>query len=296
MVKVNNLDKVLWSEQNVNKAGLLAYYGSMAHTILPYLKDRPLSIYIKHLSPTAPGLYIKDMEGRQPAFADTFETPRKHAKKGKREIIEYLVCNNAATLLYVINLGAIDLNPWSSRTTSPETPDYITIDLDPSDGDFNKAIEAARAAKEIFSEQRLKTFVKTSGKTGLHLLIPCSGFSFPEARAIGSKICDEVQRRVPAITTRERSVDKRGNLLYVDDSQNDFADTIAAPYSVRPYRIPSVSTPLDWKEVKPGLDPAAFTIHTIRKRLDKKGDLFKGLFDGKVVETNNKICGGWGNT
>ena len=287
-VKVNNLDKILWSDEHISKAALMAYYGSMAGYILPYLKDRPLSLYIKHISPTAPGLYIKDMEGRKPDYAEVFITPRKHKKKGKRDIIEYLVCNNAATLLYIINLGAIDLNPWSSRTASSEYPDYITIDLDPSDEDFSKAIQTALAAKELFDEHKLQSFVKTSGKTGLHILIPCSEFNFPEARTIGSLICDEIQRRLPSMTTRERSVDKRGNLLYVDDSQNDFADTIASAYSVRPYRIPAVSTPLDWKEIKTSLDPAAFTIHTLKKRLEKIGDLFKPLFDTKFIQSNNR--------
>ena len=287
-VRVYNLDKILWEEPPINKAALLAYYGSMSPYILPYLKDRPLSLYIKHISPTAPGLYIKDMEGRQPGFAEVFQTHRKHKKKGKRDIIEYLVCNNTATLLYIINLGAIDLNPWSSTVQSPETPDYITIDLDPSDGDFQKAVEVARAASELFAEKQLKTFVKTSGKTGLHILIPCSGFSFAEARAHGSRLCDEIQQRTKGISTRERAIHKRGNLLYVDDSQNDFADTIASPYSVRPYPIPMVSTPLDWKEVNKQLDPANFTIQTIGKRVERKGDLFRNLFDLKIKRSNNQ--------
>lgn len=288
-VKVYDIGRVLWEDREITKAELMSYYALMANWVLPYLKNRPLSIYLKHIAPTAPGLYVKDMEGRQPEYAEIFSTERKHKKKGKRNVIEYLVCNNSPTLLYLINLGAIDLNPWSSRIGSPDQPDYITIDLDPSDGDFNKAIETALAAKELFDKLGLTAFPKTSGKTGIHLLIPCEGFNFAEARKLGSYICDEVQKLVPEISTRERSVEKRGDLLYVDDSQNDFADTIASAYSVRPYHSPTVSTPLKWKEVNQKLDPAAFTMDTIKKRLDKEGDLFQGVFDEKIRLYNSNI-------
>jgi bifunctional non-homologous end joining protein LigD len=285
-LKVNDLSKILWKNENITKADLMTYYASMSDFILPYLKQRPLSLYLKHISPTAPGLYIKDMEGRAPEFAETFKTARKHKKKGKRDIIEYLVCNNTATLLYVVNLGAIDLNPWTSTTSAPDNPGYIIIDLDPSDGDFEKAIETARAAKQLFDKLKLKAFPKTSGKTGIHLLIPCSGFKFEVARRLGSHICDMVHELVPSITTREVTVNKRGSKLFVDDSQNDYADTIAAAYSVRPFHIPSVSTPLDWKEIKTGLDSTEFTIKTIQKRIDKKGDLLKDVFN-EAIRTDN---------
>lgn len=284
---VNNLGKVLWKAEGIKKVDLMTYYASVSDLILRYLKDRPLSLYLKHLSPTAPGLYVKDMESRTPPFAESFITPRKHKKRGKRDIIEYLICNNLATLLYVINLGAIDINPWSSKASSPESPDYITIDLDPSDGDFNKAVETARAANEYFNINNIKAFPKTSGKTGIHLLVPCNGFTFAEARCLGSIICDEVQKLVPHISTRERTVSKRGNLLYVDDSQNDFADTIASAYSVRPTDRPTVSTPLDWKEISTKLSAEDFTIKNVKKRIEKKGDLLAGLFDKEVSAFNH---------
>ena len=286
---VYDLDRMLWKNERIRKGDLMSYYASISKYILPYLRNRPLSLYIKPLAPEAPGIYLKDMEGRQPEFAEVFQTERKHRKKGKRDVIEYLVCNNTATLLYVVNLGAIDFNPWNSTVHLPDVPEYITIDLDPSDGDFSKAIETAKAAKELFDEYNLTSFIKTSGKTGIHILIPCNGFTHSQARSIGSYLCDEIQRKVPAISTRERNVDKRGNLLYVDDSQNDFADTIASAYSVRPYQIPSVSTPLGWKEVRNGLNPGGFTIKTIPKRLGKFGDMFEGLFDQRNTIINNKI-------
>lgn len=285
-IKVYNVERVLW--KGVTKAHLIQYYHSMASYLLPHLKDRPLSLYLKLRGPHAAGVYIKDMEGRQPECADIFSTRRKHRKEGKRDVIDYLVCNNVATLIYIINLGCIDVNPWTSRTISPVTPDYVVIDLDPSDGDFSKAIEAAQAARDYFGRHALKSFVKTSGKTGIHLYLPCSVFSFADARVLATRICEGIHELVPGITTTQVSVADRGTSLYLDPNQNDYADTVAAPYCVRPSRTPIVSTPLSWREVNGDLDPAAFTMDSIEKRLRKKGDLFKAVLDRNIAAANDK--------
>lgn len=285
-LRLTNIEKKLW--KTTTKAALIGYYNSISDYILPYLKDRPLSLHIKNLSAQAPGFYIKDMEGFQPDFLDTFSTPRKHKTKGKRDTIEYAVCNNLPSLLWLINLGCIDLNPWNSTTNNPLEPDYIAIDLDPSDEDFKKAVKTAIAAKEYFGEQKLKTFIKTSGKTGMHIFIPCKGFSYPQARTLAERICAEIHKRIPGISTLEVSVDLRGNKLFIDFSQNDEADTLAAAYSVRPGKQPTVSTPLEWEEVTQKLKPSQFTIDTVQARLLEKGDLWKELFDKKMVALNSK--------
>lgn len=286
-VELLNIEKPLW--KGFAKGVLLAYYHTVADYILPHLKDRPLSLHLKPNGAGAPGLYIKDMEGRQPPYAEIFEVPRKHKKKGKRDVIDYLVCNNEATLQYVLNLGAIDINPWTSRTISPENPDYIIIDLDPSDEDFSKAIEAARAAKEVFDKYKLRAFPKTSGKTGIHLFLPCEDFTFPEARTIAERICMEVESLVPSISTTEVTISQRGNKIYLDPNQNDFADTVASAYSARPWHLPTVSTPLEWKEVKKGLDPYDYNITTILERIENKGDLFSEVLLTKNRTYNSKI-------
>jgi len=286
-VRLTNVERQVWS--GIPKATLIMYYHSIAPYILPYLHNRPLSLHIKNINAGAPGLYIKDMEGRQPEWATLFTTPRKHKKKGKRSVIDYLVCNDEATLLYCINLGCVDVNPWTSRTTDYLHPDYIIIDLDPSDEDFSKAVKTARAAKQYFDEHKLKALPKTSGKTGIHLYLPCEGFTFPQARKVANHICTEVQKLVPDITTTEINVAKRGTKLYIDPNQNDEADTVAAPYSVRPHHQPTVSTPLDWKEINDKLDPGNYTIDTILKRVEKKGDLFKGVDDPKIRTANSNV-------
>jgi bifunctional non-homologous end joining protein LigD len=283
-VTINNIEQELW--RGITKARLITYYHSICSYILPHLKARPLSLHIKQDGANAPGFYIKDIEGHQPDYLDIFSDQRRHKKKGKRDQIDYAVCNNEAALLYLINLGNIDLNPWSSRTTNPQEPDFISIDLDPSDEDFGKAVKTAQAAKKVFDQLKLQSFVKTSGKTGIHLFVPCQGLDFPKARTLAEKICELVCSEVPDIATTEVSIGHRGNKLFVDPSQNDYADTLACAYSVRPYKHPSVSTPLEWKEVKDNLDPGKFTMDKVPERLEKKGDLWQELLDDKIRKSN----------
>jgi bifunctional non-homologous end joining protein LigD len=234
------------------------------------------------------------MEGRQPECATIFTDKRRHKAEGKRDLIDYLVCNNRATLLWMINIGCIDVNPWSSRITNPEQPDYLIIDLDPSEEKrtakgLDRLRETAMAALDYCKDKKLRTFVKTSGKTGIHFLVPCRGFAFSQARAFAEDICEEIHQLVPSISTTATSISQRRGKVYIDPSQNDYADTIASPYSVRPYHQPAVSTPLELKEINTTLDPHEFTIDEIFKRISKKGDLFDGINDPRMIEINNKI-------
>ncbi len=152
-----------------------------------------------------------------------------------------------------------------------------------------KSLTRRLAAKKVFDTYKLKSFVKTSGKTGLHLLIPCTGIAFGDSRKIAEHICKLIHEEVPDITTTNVSVNSRGNKLYIDPNQNDYADRVAAAYCVRAYHSPTVSTPLEWKEVNSKLNPHDFTIKTIAKRLEKKGDLFKDILNEKTKVSNTKI-------
>jgi bifunctional non-homologous end joining protein LigD len=286
-VEIHNANRQIW--KGISKGHLIQYYHDISKYILPHISNRPLSLYLKLNGPNAPGLYIKDMEGRQPDCADIFTAERKHKKAGKRDQIDYLVCNNEPTLLYMIDIGCIDVNPWTSTIEHPNNPDYIVIDLDPSDKDFSKAIETAIAAEEVLKKSRLTSFVKTSGKTGIHIFVPCVNFNYSQARIIAGHICNNIHSLVPAISTTEVDIKSRGDKLYVDPNQNDYSDSVAAVYSVRPNKIPTVSTPLSWKEVKPSLDPSDFTIDSIMKRLEKKGDLFSGVLDKKIATKNSSV-------
>ncbi|QIH34173.1 hypothetical protein [Sphingobacterium sp. DR205] len=177
----------------------------------------------------------------------------------------------------------------------PDQPDYIWLDLDPTvtkkteDDGFEQAIQVAIATKAVLDKHKLKAFVKTSGKIGLHIYIPCSGFSFERTRIIANNLADEIHQLVPDIGTRSETINHRKGKVYIDANLNDYGDTMAAPYSIRPYHLPLVSTPLDWKEVKPGLDRYKFTMEEILKRIKKKGELFHDLNDEKITIQNGTI-------
>lgn len=285
-VMLHNIEREVW--KGIPKAKLIQYYHSVSRYILPYLKDRPLSLHVKPYGASADGLYIKDMEGRQPDCAEIFTDKRRHEKEGKRNIIDYLVCNNEATLLYMIDIGCIDINPWMSRIQQPEQPDYVNVDLDPSDEDFKKVIQVAQAAKQVLEEYKLKSFIKTSGKTGMHIYIPVIGINNAQARIYSKILGEQIHKKVPKISTLSVSTNQRGNKVFIDPSQNDYADTLACVYSARPFRVPTVSTPLEWKEVNEKLSPSHFTIDTIIERIKRKGDLFKDVDDDKYAKQNFK--------
>jgi DNA primase len=165
------------------------------------------------------GFLYQGYGGHGPDYLDIFSDQSRHKKKGRRDQIDYAVCSKEAALLYLINLGASTSILGSSRITSPQEPDFISIDLDPSDEDFGKAIRTAQAAKKIFDQYQLQSLVKTSGKTGIHLFLPCQGFSFPEARTLAEKICELVCKEVPDIATTEVSIEHRGSKLFVDPAR-----------------------------------------------------------------------------
>jgi bifunctional non-homologous end joining protein LigD len=289
-IPIYNVDRNVW--RGITKAAVLEYYNNISQYMLPHIIDRPQSLHIKLNGANAPGLYIKDMEGRQPECAAIFSDKRRHKAEGKRDVIDYLVCNNTATLLWMVNIGCIDINPWSSRMTGPETPDYIIIDLDPSEENrtekwLERLRTAALASQEYCESKKLKTFIKTSGKTGMHFLIPCRGFEFPQARVFAEQICEGIHELVPDVSTTNVSVSQRGGKVFVDPSQNDYADTIAAPYSLRPYIMPTVSTPVDKRELK-NIDPHLFTMENIFERIRKKGDLFEEINEKAIIEKNVK--------
>lgn len=279
-IQLHDVERELW--KNVSKANLVMYYHRMAPLILPHILNRPQSLSLKLTHAGGPRTFIKDMENRQPDCATVFSDKRRVKKPGKRNIIDYLVCNNEETLLFMIDLGCVDVNPWASRVHHPDMPDYLWLDLDPTvgpdgvdeDKGFQMAVEIAMAAHQVLKKHDLESYPKTSGKTGLHIYIPCTGLNFHQARERANELADEIHELVPNISTRSEGISNRNGKVYIDANQNDYADTLAAPYSIRPYHEPLVSTPLEWKEVKPGLDRYDFNMKTIEKRTAKKGDLF----------------------
>jgi bifunctional non-homologous end joining protein LigD len=293
-----NYDQEYW--QSITKLQLILYYQSIADYILPYLKDRPLGLNIvDHWAGEKDAKFIRNMKGYYPDWVKIFTTDRKHAVEGKSEDIDWVVCNDLATLIYMLNLGAVDLHPWSARIKSPNEPDYIVIDLDPDDtnekdrtantSNFKNVIKVALEAKTYFDEVGLTSFIKTSGKTGLHLLLPCSGIEYGDTRIIAENICKEIHERVPKISTTNTSTQSRAGKVYIDASQNDYGDRLVAPYCVRAYKQPYVSMPLSWHEINNKLDRHSFKMDIVKQRMEESADPFENLFDQKIQKRNSKL-------
>jgi len=276
-----HLSKVFWPKEKYTKRDLLNYYYQVAPFILPYLKDRPQSMNRHPNGINAPGFYQKNVKGKVPDWIETFPY---HAE-GDKEEKEFLVCTDEASLLYMISLGCIEVNPWSSRVKTPDNPDWCIIDLDPDKKTpFDKVIEAAQVTKKVLDAAGIEAYPKTSGSTGIHIYFPLGArYTYEESKEFARVVVQHVNAEIPDYTSIERTVSARKGKMYLDFLQNRPQATIAAPYSVRPKPGATVSAPLDWSEVKKGLSMQDFTIRTMMDRLKDVGDLFKPVL-GKGVD------------
>ena len=272
VVSITNRQKIYWPGERFTKGDLIDYYDKMADYILPYLKGRCLSLKRNPNGINDKGFYHKDAGENAPSYVDVHKV--KSESNGK--IIDYIVCNNKATLLYVANLGCIEINPWNSTTKKIGNPTWMAIDIDPSDkNNFTEVVDTALAVKMVLDKVGVSSYCKTSGASGLHVYVPLKDkYDYETVRDFAHVIASLVQEQLPEITTLERSLSKRGPKIYIDYLQNSAGQTLASVYSVRPVPGASVSTPLEWKELNHQLNPKQFTIENIFQRIKKKGDLF----------------------
>jgi bifunctional non-homologous end joining protein LigD len=281
----SNLDKVYWPKDGYTKGDLINYYEKMADIILPYLKDRPESLHRHPNGIEGQSFFQKDFDTKVPDFVKT----HKIWSESNDKEIRYLLCQNKETLLYLANLGCIELNPWNSRIQSLEKPDYMIIDLDPGNNTFDELIEVVKVTHQVLIEACEEHFIKTSGKRGIHIMVPLGAkYDYDTVRQFSELLVNIIHKRIPKITSLERSPAKRKDKIYLDWLQNRRGQTIAAPYSVRPAPGATVSTPLRFEEIKKGLDPKKFTIETIFKRLEKYGDLWKPITE-RVVDLEESM-------
>ncbi|KIC95308.1 DNA ligase D [Flavihumibacter solisilvae] len=271
-VKISNPRKVYWPDDGYTKLDLVRYYEKAADYILPHLKDRPLSLKRNPNGINDKGFFHKDAGEHAPEYAKVFPVESESSNK----VIDYIVCNNSATLLYLANLGCIEMNPWNSTVKKPDHPTWMVIDIDPSDKNtFEQVVDTALATKMIFDKAGMNSFCKTSGSSGLHVYTPLKNkYDYDTVRDFAHIIASLVQEQLPGFTTLERSLSKRGNRIYIDFLQNRSGQTLSSVYSVRPVPGAQVSTALEWKEVNHKLHPSQFNITNIFARLEKKGDLF----------------------
>jgi bifunctional non-homologous end joining protein LigD len=286
-VKTTNLNKVFFPEDKVTKGDVINYYQSISKYILPYLKNRPESLKRNPNGIHEFGFFHKDAGENAPEWIKSFPVESESSNK----TIDYIICNDAPTLAYLNNLGCIELNPWHSTIQKPNYPDYLIIDIDPSDNNtFDQVIETANVVKEIFLKANIEGYCKTSGATGLHVYVPTQKkYTYNQLKDFAHLICLIVQEELPDFTTLERNLKKRGsNHIYLDHLQNRRGQTISSVYSLRPKVGATVSMPLNWKEVKNGLSPQNFNIHNALKRIEKTGDIFKGVL-GKGINIRKAL-------
>ena len=281
-LKLTNQNKIYFPDDDVSKGDVIDYYQSISKYILPHLKARPQSMNrfpngIKGLS-----FYQKDASEETPNWIEI----EKVFSESSDKYINYIICNDKETLAYLNNLGCIELNVWTSRLPKADFPDYLVLDLDPSDKNtFEDVIETTLAVKEVLDFAEIKAVPKTSGSSGIHIYIPMGGkYDYDQVKDFGHLLMQMVQQKLPDLTTLERSLQKRDkNKIYLDYLQNRRGQTLASVYSLRPKEGATVSMPLEWDEVKVGLKPTDFTIHNALERLKEKGDLFKPVL-GKGID------------
>ena len=286
-LKLTNLDKIYWPKEKITKGELLEYYYKVADFIMPYMKDRPQSLNRFPNGVNGKSFYHKDMGGKVDKWLNTF----KRFSDSTEEAKDFLICSNTASLIYMANLGCIEMNPWHSRAHSPLYPDWCVIDLDPGEISFEKVIETAQVVNKVLDSLQIPSYPKTSGSTGIHIYIPLGAkYNYEQSKQLAELIANLVHEELPSFTSLVRNPQKRTDKIYVDYLQNRPIQTICAPYSVRPKPKATVSTPLHWDEVKKGLKISDFTMKNIFERLKSEGDLFTGVM-GKGIDLNKVLKG-----
>jgi len=278
-LKFTNLSKIYWPKEKITKRDLINYYYQAAPFILPYLKNRPQSLNRFPNGINGESFYQKNVTGKVPGWIETF--PYHSSVDGDKN---FLVVSNEASLLYVVSLGCIEVNPWSSTVEKPDNPDWCIIDLDPDKKNtFDEVIVTAQVTKTILEAAGINSYCKTSGSTGIHIYFPLAAkYTYEESKEFARIIATKVNNELPELTSIERIVSNRNGKMYVDFLQNRPQATLAAPYSVRPKPGATVSMPLHWDEVKKGLKIADFTIKNAIERMRTHGDIFKPVL-GKGI-------------
>jgi bifunctional non-homologous end joining protein LigD len=287
LLKFTHLNKLYWPEDGITKRDMFNYYHQVAPFMVPYLKDRPMSLNRFPGGIHGESFYQKNVRDKAPEWATTM--PHTNGEGVDKD---YLLGNNEATLLWMASLGCIEMNPWFSRVQSPDNPDYCIIDLDPDKQHFDQVIQAALEVKKVLDAIGVPSFPKTSGSTGMHIYIPLGAqYTYDQSQLFANIIVELVQKQIPDFTTLERMISNRKGKMYLDFLQNRPGATIAGVYSLRPKPGATVSMPVTWDEVKPGLTMRDFTIHNAIDRIKETGDLFTGVLgDGiDLTKTLEKV-------
>jgi bifunctional non-homologous end joining protein LigD len=280
-LRLSNLDKPFWPEEGITKGDLIAYYRDVAEVLVPHLRGRPFTMKRYPDGWQGKSFFQKNAPSHMPEWIDRAPLPAS-TREGERKIIEYALVNDELALLWMANMGCIDLHTWASRVDRPERPEWVMFDLDPSEGSgFEEVIEVAGLVKRTLDLLELESYPKTSGSRGIHILVPIARrHTFEEVRDFAAIVAGALARAHPGLVTTEWARKKRKGVL-VDANQNRQGATNASVYSVRPRAGAPVSAPLRWEEVAPGLDPFAFTMDAVLDRVARDGDLHAPVLAGK---------------
>ncbi len=267
--RLTHLDKVFWPADGITKGDLVAYYRAIAPWMLPWLRDRPLTLTRYPDGIDGKSFFQKDAPEWTPAWV---RTERIWSEEAKRDLSVF-VCDDVDMLLHVVNLGTIPIHVTASRVGELGRPDWCVIDLDPKEAPFAHVVRIARRLHALCEDLGLPAFPKTTGQAGLHVLIPLGGqCTHDQSRDLALVLAQEIARELPELATLARSIPARGGRVYLDCLQNGQGKTIVAPFSVRPRPGAPVSTPLRWSEVTQRLDPRRFTIRSVPARLEELGE------------------------
>jgi len=273
---ITHRDKIFWPDEGYTKGDVIDYYNTVYPHIIKYMNDRPESLFRTPNGINESGFFQKDAGLQAPEWVKS--VPLFSESAGKE--VNYIICNDKPTLLYLANLGCIEMNPWNSRLKSLDKPDYFVMDLDPSqENTFDQVIDTALVIKEVLDKAGAVSYPKTSGATGIHIYVPLGGkYTYDQAKDFAHIVATLAHAQLPGVTSLDRILSKRGkDKIYIDFLQNRKGQTLACAYSLRPKPHATVSTPLEWKEVKRGLLPSDFTFKNIMSRIGKKGDLFSDV-------------------
>jgi bifunctional non-homologous end joining protein LigD len=278
-LRLSNLDKPFWPAEGITKGDLLRYYRAVAPVLLPHLKDRPFTMRRYPDGAYGEAFFQKDAPKHMPEWIPTFHalvSARDRARTKKW--IDFPLVNDELALLWMVNMGCIDMNAWYSRVDKPERPDFVLFDLDPTpEVPWSQTIEVALILKGLLDTLELASFPKTSGGKGFHVLVPIDRRStYDDTREFAEIVAGAIARSHPKLATTEWSKARRRGVL-IDANQNGEGKTIASAYSVRPKPNAPVSTPLRWDEVNDKLNPSIYTMPVVLERVRMHGDLYQGV-------------------
>jgi bifunctional non-homologous end joining protein LigD len=279
VLKLSNLDKIFWPDEGITKGDLIEYYRMVAPVLVPHLKDRPFTMKRYPDGWQGNFFFQKDAPKHMPDWIPTVAVQATTREKPRQtRTINAPLVNDELALLWMVNMACIDMNTWYSRVDKPSRPDWVLFDLDPSpDVGFPETVRVALLVKEVLDALKLKSFVKTSGSDGIHVLVPIERRStYADTREFAEIVAGTLARTHYGLVTTEWSKAKRRGVL-IDANQNGEGKTIASVYSVRPRAGAPVSTPLRWEEVTEDLDPQDFTMEVVLGRIERHGDLFDGV-------------------